>query len=857
MLTFFDNLADRYGLTGPIKRKHPDDLVPLVDEQKEALTLLHSGVSVFLTGEAGTGKTFLVNRYVREARARGRRVAVTASTGIAASHIAGQTINSFFGSGLNKRPVEQIVGDKSWQYKSRQIAGHDVLILDEISMVDGKSFQLYDDLARHARCNGRPFGGMQVVLVGDMGQLPPVEADTRYFAFASRSWWDLNPKKVELKHVHRQSDAVFSKALGEVRVGKPSPETIALLRSRLNAFDPEAEPLAARLLTTNDQVDRVNLTRLESLPLPEFTYHAKEWGPDWGLRQLDDSCLSPRILRLRPGARIMTTRNAARDPDTGFPPAYCNGSLGTFIREDETHRPVVRFDSGLECILEQECWVLDWGPMTKTQREERMDDKPFFYFNESEDDLKEGDAQGFWKAWGERHKLESQSPLIDTGRLQAVRWQYPLKLAWAVTTHKCVSPSTWVITDHGMEQAGNLQPVGNVYTPTGLAAYSNFVSNPTGPMLKIRTRRGFELCASPDHKVAVSTGFFDLRVVIVPVSLVRVGALLRIIRGGPWPAAIATLPAPTRGDVREEVLQVYDELDVDIAELFGLLVADGVFYHNGFRLAKRHVEVVDRVSDTVERYFGKQPKRWQGKNCWFVEVNSSYLRRWLSSVGGFEPNRKHIPSAVLRANEQVTCAFLRGLFEDGSCHVKDGHFSHIEFTTAYEDMSLLVQLMLLRVGIFSSRKMTVRVLRGVDHRLWRIWIYGSDAGLFRDKIGFISKCKQDGLASAGSCHKETPTVIEDSVVSIEATTGESVCVSVPECGCFVQNGIDGCNSQGMSLDRASINLSRVWAGGQAYVALSRVRTLEGLNIEAWTEERCIFPDKRVMDFLNGWKPEGY
>ncbi len=159
--------------------------------QDQSYDILTMGHNVFLTGAAGTGKTYLINRFIRHAREHGITIAVTASTGIAATHIGGVTIHSWSGMGirdtLTDEDIDVIV---SREYLAKRFAKTNILIIDEISMLSGVFLANLDRLLRSTRFSQEPFGGIQVVLVGDFFQLPPVSrgSDTIDFAFQHPSW---------------------------------------------------------------------------------------------------------------------------------------------------------------------------------------------------------------------------------------------------------------------------------------------------------------------------------------------------------------------------------------------------------------------------------------------------------------------------------------------------------------------------------------------------------------------------------------------------------------------------------------------------------------------------------------------
>lgn len=190
--------------------------------QEEVLDILTMGYNVFLTGAAGSGKTFLVNRFIRHCHEHGIGVAVTASTGIAATHIGGMTIHSWSGMGirdtLSQEDLEYILAR---EYLIKRFAKTSVLIIDEISMLSGGFLESLDTLLQRARVNPEPFGGIQILLVGDFFQLPPVSRDSYVeYAFEHPAWRSFKLAHCVLSTQFRQNQSeedTLLKILGEIR----------------------------------------------------------------------------------------------------------------------------------------------------------------------------------------------------------------------------------------------------------------------------------------------------------------------------------------------------------------------------------------------------------------------------------------------------------------------------------------------------------------------------------------------------------------------------------------------------------------------------------------------------------------
>ncbi len=297
---------------------------------EEFHSLVTQGRNVLLTGQAGTGKSTLLRN---EIDTFDPSVAITASTGIAAINVGGSTIHRWsgmmLGPGRGEDPRDYMNGlmrDKRQSVRAGldRIRSCRLLVLDEVSMLPGSTLAFFDLLCRTVRRENAPFGGIQVIATGDMLQLPPVRTDPREpydWSFMTPNWVQADFATLHLTKVHRQEDQAFANALGEFRMGRLSPESVALLSSRVSLF-PEAD--TPRLFTHNSQVDRWNDYRLACIEAAETVIEARTEGPENQVQFLCNNLLTPRVLVLKPGAKVMFTVN---QPDQGF----MNGQTGTVI----------------------------------------------------------------------------------------------------------------------------------------------------------------------------------------------------------------------------------------------------------------------------------------------------------------------------------------------------------------------------------------------------------------------------------------------------------------------------------------------------------------------------------------------
>ncbi|MEN9558748.1 MAG: hypothetical protein RL141_1117 [Candidatus Parcubacteria bacterium] len=348
--------------------------------QDTAFSILKTGANVFLTGEPGAGKTHTVNRYVAWLRAHDIEPAITASTGIAATHIGGMTVHSWSGIGIKTRLTQD---DRDRMRENNRLATRmaktRVLVIDEVSMLDAQTLDAVDTACRTLKQADMPFGGMQVVLVGDFFQLPPVtrpmmppaqdfsegvqtlfddegsqdEFPGSPFAFHAGAWRSADPCVCYLSEQHRQEDPAFLSLLSAMRRGAVTGTHLDLLRSRRTP--PPQGGVHTRLYAHNANVDRVNDAQLKALPGDIHTFEMRSVGSARFVESLKKSCLSPEQLGLKVGARVMFTKN---NPEAGF----ANGTLGEVVRFDVGDGlPVVKTVSGREIKATSMDWAIADG----------------------------------------------------------------------------------------------------------------------------------------------------------------------------------------------------------------------------------------------------------------------------------------------------------------------------------------------------------------------------------------------------------------------------------------------------------------------------------------------------------------
>lgn len=324
--------------------------------QDKAFQLLQSGQNVFLTGSAGTGKTFVLNRFIRYLRDRNIRVAVTASTGIAATHLNGQTIHSWAGLGIkdsfNYDDFERMAKKK---YLKEHFEKTHVLIIDEVSMLHRSQLNMVNDVLKHFRKSMDPFGGIQVVLCGDFFQLPPVtrvqEPSSNRYSFMSDAWVEGQFNVAYLTQAFRQDENdPLTDILDGIRSGEVTHDHRELLNEAQYA-KPEDEPV--RIYTHNAHVDEINNERLDQLGGYPETYSSETKGNERMIESLRKSVLAPDTLHLKEKARVMFVKN---NNELGV----VNGTTGTIESfDEESELPWVRTDAGKLIAVQHETWSVE------------------------------------------------------------------------------------------------------------------------------------------------------------------------------------------------------------------------------------------------------------------------------------------------------------------------------------------------------------------------------------------------------------------------------------------------------------------------------------------------------------------
>jgi len=378
--------------------------IELSEEQTISFDKYIQGENIFITGPGGTGKSTLIKKILEHAKSRGKNIQVCALTGCAAVllNCKAKTIHSWAGIGLGAGTIDSIVKKIIINnYKKKTRRKNDILIIDEVSMMSQKLFETLDKVGKATRQSVRPFGGIQLVFLGDFYQLPPIgdkeEVDTTKYCFESLSWNKIFTKEntIQLKKIFRQKDECYSKILNQIREGRLKKSSNELLLSLVkketkveneneceseNNNDKHNESLSSfvptKLFPTRNKVDAINEKEMNLLNTPEIEYKLKyirdivfdvkkeksfnlfapsEQDINKELNMIQHNLLCTETIKLKVGAQVMCIVNMEK---SGYE-MLCNGSQGIITRFSASNLPIVKYTTGQEVEMGYHVWQSD------------------------------------------------------------------------------------------------------------------------------------------------------------------------------------------------------------------------------------------------------------------------------------------------------------------------------------------------------------------------------------------------------------------------------------------------------------------------------------------------------------------
>jgi len=355
-------------------------------EQEKAIEYAIRGHNIFLTGKAGTGKTYTLKKIIKELRELGKVVAVTASTGIAGVHLGGSTIHSWAGIGIKtKLSQDDLFKIANNRFSRERIFRADTLVIDEISMLHDFRFDMVEEVCRFVKRMDMIFGGMQVIVSGDFFQLPPVNRDKlKNYCFNSGAWKNINMKTCYLQKIYRQQgDEEFIGILNNIRKNSVTESQ----RRRLDGLSENKKyyDMGVNLYCKNVSVDIENAVQLSRIKSESFISRMTAEGLEFKVIELKKNCLAPETLIIKEGAKVMILVNDIPKM------RYCNGTLGE----------VVGFSIDEEVIVIKSYKTGEYLEIGKF-------------------------------TW----EIEEYSPKEHRDVVVAAVTQFPIKLAWALTVHK-------------------------------------------------------------------------------------------------------------------------------------------------------------------------------------------------------------------------------------------------------------------------------------------------------------------------------------------------------------------------------------------------------------------------------------
>ena len=691
----------------------------LSNKQKQAYNLIKNGYSIFLTGAGGCGKTSIIKLFYTEFKNR-KNIGITSTTGTSSILIGGSTIHSYLGIGLGTSDVETIY----MNIKNRSIILNrwidlDVLIIDEISMLSPHLFDKLEHLARVIRKNDLPFGGIQLIITGDFLQLPCVNSSK--FCFQSKSWGNCIKNIVYLNENFRQDDPKFQKCLGEVRIGELSKDSIQILKSRENIkLENELGILPTKIYALNRDVDTENQIEINKLfkknnDLEFYEYQmsyeiiAKKGFKGNVEEKIIKNCSAPAVLELCVGAQVMLLWNMDLEAK------LANGSRGVVIKFIDD-LPLVRFLTGEERIIDNHTWKI-------------------------------------------------QENGVDIVSIT----QIPLKIAYAISIHKCCQENTLIFTNTGIKRISkissdnfkdqmsntsldiNISIMGKEKYNNATQIYKGDVEN----TIEIVTKRGYRIEGSYRHPILTFLNNKEEWKILPNIKKGDYIVLKNNINCYGNNISTNKFISNYKLTSNSESYQIPKFIDYKLCYLIGALIGDGTYsvkkdYPIEFTQDKKERDVINYFKQYFQYIFDTDIKEYsyENENICRLLKNSKHIRDFLYWCGlDYVTNEnKTIPWVIFENDKESQIACLKGLFDT------DGGVNNcIHYTTTSKQLAIDIQNLLLNNGIMSSLKK----LTNNSKQAYRIQILGNDGYLYFKLIGFNCKSKQKKLEKLYSKIKQS------------------------------------------------------------------------------------------------------
>lgn len=409
------------GVDDDSSQDHDNNVIALSPEQQHALQCVENGKNIFITGSAGVGKSFLLKELLKSLPKR--TTYLTASTGVAACNIGGMTLHSFAGIGLGEKSAAELALNIRADVKARWLKC-EVLVIDEISMIDGELFEKVEYVARALRNSHHPFGGIQIILCGDFLQLPPVKS--QYFAFQSKVWHQVIDETIVLKKVFRQREAGFIKLLNRLRTGTFRQLDIAVLNACRHTQFIDDGIKATRLFPTRASCDELNEMELNKLQGRSVTYASIDTCSNESYKlMLEKNSKLPKSLELRIGAQVMLLVNK------DLANHLVNGSRGIIVGFRDRNQTLEEdIENALQLYNNNFIGNLSGQDVANKIVATDIDEDEEYYLEEDRNPIVRFANATVDIICPERIDISVGHKVV------ASRLQIPLRLAWAMSIHK-------------------------------------------------------------------------------------------------------------------------------------------------------------------------------------------------------------------------------------------------------------------------------------------------------------------------------------------------------------------------------------------------------------------------------------